>query len=122
MKNEFTNFEIALQRFQLFLAGQGWPSNIIWVASASIEMKSPKTAELNPHFQYNQEKAKQDYDFAVYRGLGVAIEGLASTNEETYAAVTWPKDEAESESLMFCENSLKMSIKTPRIHLTKQSN
>ena len=101
---DIENFEQAEKRFKNFLNENRWPSRIIWVSPSSIIMKSPQKAELRSKEKYDQNNAKKDYSEAVNRGLGVAIEGVATTSKITYAAITWPKNEIESEYLLYSDS------------------
>ncbi len=96
----FPSFNEAVNRLHMFLKDNEWPTEIFWVNSKDITIKS-------------QEKAKQLYKEAVSRNLGVEFEGLATDGQIAYISICWPKDMRESELLLFSENDLKISLKVP---------
>lgn len=114
MTTTFPTFDIATQRLKSFLNDQGWPAMVVWVAESSVKPISKDSAILLPSESYDEGNAKQDYEKAVQNGLGVAFEGLGSTENQSYVAVTWPNDEEESEHLMYCDHDLKLSLRVPR--------
>lgn len=114
MTDTFPTFDIAKQRLKSFLNDQGWPPMVVWVEQSSVKHTSKDSATLLPSEAYDEDKAKREYDKAVQNGLGVAFEGLASTENQSYVAVTWPKSEEESERLMYCDHDLKLSLRVPR--------
>jgi len=114
MTTTFPTFDIATQRLKSFLNDQGWPTMVVWVEQSSVKPTSKSSAVLLPSDAYDEDNAKRDYDKAVHNGLGVAFEGLATTENQSYVAVTWPNNAEESECLMYCDHDLKLSLRVPR--------
>ena len=119
MNDGFPIFEGAKSQMESFLIDQNWPIEIVWCKETDIKRTQPGKAQIVSNSTYGEGQAKFDYEGAVDRGLGVAILGLGATQKEAYVAIAWPKDEDESERLMYSAADLKLGVISPRPSLKK---
>ena len=97
--SECPSFDEATRRFQEFLSGNDWPTQIVWV-SADQHVESLQVAQ-----------ARLEFDFARNRGLGVCLRAIRVTGGSTIAAVEYPRDDDEAERLMYpSDGGLKLSL------------
>ena len=98
-QEDYPDFRNAVERLQQFLSRNNWPESISWIRLIDFV----ETADSS------EEEARRDYESAVRRKLGVALEARYMKNGISHVAITSPKDVEEQEQLMY-PNGLKLSI------------
>lgn len=102
-------FEDAVVAFQRFLRREGVPEAVQWLFRGDV-VKIPELAVRIPLPATHRDVAKDVFEHARARGLGVALNAVCRIGSSVGAIVEAPDDEQDASQRMFFEDSLKLSI------------
>jgi hypothetical protein len=106
---EILPFEDALVSFGRFLRKEGQPEHVHWIFRDDL-IRMPALAIRVPLPATNRDVARDVYERARTRGLGVAMGAVCRLGDGVAAFVLAPQDEQEAELLRLPPDQLKMSI------------
>lgn len=109
MNDAYPAFEDAVQQFQTFLAGQGWPTDVQWVRPRDARLRRGRVGLRKVPRRVGQEHARNVYSRAASVRLGVMLEATCRTSDCTVARVVRPLSEDASVRALF-PNGLKLSV------------
>ena len=101
--------EAATQRFSDFLVRGAWPAQICWLTRDDLLVVSPNYHFLvRPRRSAGLEEAEANYAIGLERRLGIALEAMCASEEETFAHVVVPEDDLDRQSRLMSKG-LKLS-------------
>lgn len=113
------DFDEAVRTLQVFLAGQGWPTTIIWTRPGDIVRRSAEFIGIHRRDIDGQSEARSTYEQGRRAGLGVSLEAVCTLGGAAVVTVAYPSDDREAELLMYpSDGGLKMCAAIPRIEGT----
>ncbi|WP_321473900.1 hypothetical protein [uncultured Paludibaculum sp.] len=107
------DFYDAVAEFTAFVVKQGYPPSLLWVKSSDVVIDKWSGAwtcfvwKGNPSDR--ERSARRDYQSAVSRDVGVALEAHCKTNRWAICRVFVPLDEDQAERLMIPRTGVKHS-------------
>ena len=110
----------AVPRLKKFLQEHGWPEEVAFVGEEELIwagdyfwVRLRKAAH---------ENARESYDNARRRGLGVALNAVCTDSVSTYAHIYIPQDDRDRQEHMLAVNCLKLSVPLRRSHARSVRN
>jgi hypothetical protein len=115
MPSDGLTFNQAVGRFRAFLAAEGWPTTIRWVAPAEVMREQQGRFVVTGLRDDHESQAEKEYDAAGHRRLGVCFDAVCTIDETTCAMVLAPADALDAELQMYpSDGGLKLSAAMPR--------
>ena len=88
----------AVQRFQNFLANQGYSPNVVWIEPSDLFLTGRKLIYVHhPCLENAANLARNTFDQGLAFGNGVVLKGLFPKKHATYSFVWFPQDRVEAE-------------------------
>lgn len=105
------SFEEATEQLRKFLAGQGWPTRIVWVDSSRIRICSDQLVIQRPG-PHEINRAQSCYEERAQKNLGVLLHAVGKTQDSAFVVVKCPADSREAELEMYpADGGLKLSLR-----------
>jgi hypothetical protein len=104
-------FERAVQRFQSFLANQGFSPNVVWIEPSDVVLTGGKLIYVHHSGRENARmSARNNFDQGWALGNGVVLKGLFPKESATYSFVWFPEDPSEAEYAFLVPRGVKLEI------------
>jgi len=112
---ETPTFDSAVEGLQRLLAGQGWPTHIVWRVEGDV-VRDPSgeiVVRRRPRDDIAQS-ARAHYEAGRQQGVGVALDVLCEVDGAACATVYWTTDSTDAQYRMMPDRGLKLCVATPR--------
>lgn len=104
------SFDEAVQRFQEFLAQNGRPRKVMWLAAGDITLSGSLVVYVRlPNLATGEEDARRAFELGMRQGTGVLIKGLWEIGDAMCSHIWAPCDAKEAE-LALMPRGAKLSI------------
>jgi hypothetical protein len=104
-------FDQAVQRFQSFLANQGYSPNVVWIEPSDVVLTERKLIYVHhPYLESAEVLARNTFDQGLAFGNGVVLKGLFPKKHATYSFVWFPQDRVEGEHALVPPKEVKLEI------------
>lgn len=107
----YPTFDEAVERFRAFAHEQGVDGDLVYVSDADVVILGKDWFVRRVDAASSRALARDAYEAAVVRGLGVSITGVCTVESAVGVHVSGPVDPDEAERLMY-PNGLKLSLVT----------
>lgn len=105
-------FHQAVELLVSFLATQGHQMSVIWVFREDLQMARSRVQVRWPVSAENDSFAREAYERARTRGLGVELRGVCRLADSACCYVWAPRDDTEAEYAFLPAGELKIALPT----------
>jgi hypothetical protein len=105
-----TDFDSAVADFTRFAVSEGYPQALLWVASESVRFWRGRNFVLVRNSEEQRVLAKANFDAAMIRDMGLAIEGRFKTASSTICHLYVPEDDLDAQCRMIPATGVKMLV------------
>ena len=107
----YPTFDEAVERFRAFARGHGLDRDLVYVNDDDVVVLGKDWFVRSVDTASSRALAREAYEAAVVRGLGVSLTGVCTVESAVGVHVYGPVDQDEAERLMY-PNGLKLSLVT----------
>jgi hypothetical protein len=115
------SFDIATERFQLFLSTQGYPCKVSWITSGATLVDRQHHFWIRSKENSGLRDAQQLYSEGLRRKLGIELRAVCCSDLETFGFVFVPKDDLDRQCHLMGP-CLKLSCPSEKFSASKVGN